>query len=57
MIDWLKRLLTSINSASGQAAYELGCAQEWPLDYGNDQRLAELLASLSARRGARHSKL
>jgi hypothetical protein len=49
MIDWLKNRLTSFSSTPDQAAYEFGCVQEWPLDYGNDQRLAELLANRPAK--------
>lgn len=50
MIDWLKNRLTSFSSAPAQVTYEFGCTQEWPLDYGNDQRLAELLANRPAKR-------
>ena len=60
MIDWLKKRLTSFSSAPDQVAYEFGSVQEWPLDYGNDQRLAELLASRPAKllgRSGRRAKL
>lgn len=60
MIDWLKKRLTSFSSAPDQVAYEFGRVQEWPLDYGNDQRLAELLASRPAKllgRSGRRAKL
>lgn len=48
MIDWLKNRLASFGLVPDQTAYEFGCIQEWPLDYGNDQRLAELLSSRPA---------
>jgi hypothetical protein len=60
MIDWLKKRLTSFSSAPDQVAYEFGRVQRWPLDYGNDQRLAELLASRPAKllgRSGRRAKL
>jgi hypothetical protein len=59
-IDWLKKRLTNFSSAPDSVAYEFGGVQEWPLDYGNDQRLAELLASRPAKllgRSGRRAKL